>query len=193
MILRTALLASTTLALVAGVTSAWSASLFDVNQFTAITADPRASKVGDQVTVLIVEAATAESRSDTSSNAGFGVDAGLTDGSGLSRVGASIETDSAGAARTARVGRIQGQLSAFVERATPSGGLLIRGRQEIVINGELQQISVEGVIRPEDVSAENTVLSTRLADALIRFNGEGWVSDGQRPGLFRRFFHFLGF
>lgn len=168
-------------------------SLYDAERYRPLVQDAKAANVGDLVTILIVEAASAESRSDTSSDADFGIDVGVLSAAGPASAGVSAGTSSGGAGRTTRSGRLQGQVSARVEHRLPSGLLHVRGRQQITINGERQEITVEGFIRPEDILPNNTVLSSRLSDARIRMDGEGWVSASQRPGLFRRLLHFMGF
>lgn len=168
-------------------------SLYRPDAYRALTADPRAQGIGDVVTVLIVEAASAESSADSTEDAGFELSAGLTDASGLSRGGVSVDTGSVGSGRTARAGKLRAQVSARVDKVLDNGNLLIRGSQLITINGEQQRITVQGVVRPIDIAPDNTVLSGRMMDARIEYVGEGWVARNQRPGLFRRLLQFFGF
>lgn len=159
----------------------------------SLVSDQRARAAGDALTVLIIEAATAESRADTSEDASFELEAGVKDASGLSTGGLNIGSQSNGEGRTARSGRLRGQVSVLVDQVLESGNLLVRGEQLITINGEQQKISIEGIVRPIDISAENTVASTRLVNARIEYSGEGWVARSQKNGWFRRFLVFLGF
>jgi flagellar L-ring protein FlgH len=167
--------------------------LYKSGRYRSFVSDQRAARVGDPVTVLIVETSTAESRADSAEDSEFGIEAGITDAVGTTHGGVSLDTESSGAGRTARAGRLTAQLTAKVERVLESGDLFIRGTQAITINGEQQIIKLEGSVRPLDVSAKNTVLSTRLADARIEYLGQGWVADNQKPGLFRRILQFIGF
>lgn len=168
-------------------------SLYDAHQFQPLTADRRAIGIGDPLTVLVVEIASAESRAETTSGSKFGIDAGSTDATGLARAGVSVDTDSSGTGKTTRTGSVKAQLSVRVEQKLESGNLFVRGQQLIVVNGEQQRIRVEGIVRPIDISADNIVLSTRLVDAKIEYSGAGWVSNNQKPGLFARLARFLGF
>jgi len=68
----------------------------------------------------------------------------------------------------------------------------VSGAQSLKINGEQQLITLSGVVRTRDIAADNTVLSSRIAEARIRFDGRGFVSDQSKPGWLARFFAFLG-
>lgn len=92
---------------------------------------------------------------------------------------------------TARGGTLEAKMTTRVVEIFPNGNLRIEGRQRIVINGEDQEIVVSGVVRPRDISPDNTVLSTYVADAEIVFNGTGVVGDKQTPGLLTRLLDWL--
>ena len=78
------------------------------------------------------------------------------------------------------------QISARVIQVLPNGNLVVRGSREITVNYEKQYIIVQGVVRPEDISPENTVLSTYIADAKIDYTGKGDLSRQQRQGWLSR-------
>lgn len=172
---------------------AFAENLYDEARFRPLTADLRAREIGDLLTVLVVESSTAESRADSSESGDFSVEAGVTDDGAPSIVGFNIESDSNGAGRTARTGRLRAQLSVRVEEVLANGNLYVRGRQAITVNGEQQDIKLAGIVRPVDISSDNVVLSSRIMDAQIEYTGQGWVSRSQRPGVFRRLLQFLGF
>ena len=73
----------------------------------------------------------------------------------------------------------------------PNGLLRIEGRQNITVNGEVQEIIVTGLVRSKDIASDNTVLSTYVADAEIIFTGNGSLGDKQMPGLLTRLFNWL--
>lgn len=173
--------------------SAHAQNLYPQDGYRSLYEDPRARHVGDIVTVLVVESSVAESAADTSESGDFDVDASVNYSSSSHGAGLNIGSGSSGMGKTARTGRLQAQVSARVDELLPNGNMLIRGAQTIRINGENQRISLEGYVRPVDIGADNAVLSTRMMNARIDYSGEGWVSRNQRPGLFRRFFQFLGF
>jgi flagellar L-ring protein precursor FlgH len=75
---------------------------------------------------------------------------------------------------------------------TPNGDLTVQGEQELLLNGERQLIVLSGVVRPRDIAENNTVSSSRLADARIEFDGEGFIADKSKPGWIARFFAAIG-
>ena len=74
----------------------------------------------------------------------------------------------------------------------PNGDFLISGRQDIDVNGEARVVEVRGQIRPLDISPDNTIPSSRLANAQINYDGKGYVSRSGKPGIINRIFSFLG-
>jgi flagellar L-ring protein precursor FlgH len=108
-------------------------------------------------------------------------------------VSAATATDSDGAGSTQRSGRLLAQLSVRVTDVNENGDLVVAGRKSVRVNGEDQVITLNGVVRPRDIAESNTVLSSRIADMRIRFDGEGFVADQSRPGLLARLFRRLGF
>ena len=93
-----------------------------------------------------------------------------------------------GDASTNRSGSLTARISCLVTHVYPNGNLRIYGSEAIAINNERSILTVEGVIRPADITWSNTVLSTQIADARIEYTGRGVVSDLQRPGIFMRGF-----
>jgi flagellar L-ring protein precursor FlgH len=79
-----------------------------------------------------------------------------------------------------------------VEEVLPNGDLRISGEQELDIAGERSHIRLKGRVRRSDISASNAVLSSRIADARIEYNGKGFASRGAKPGIISRVFNFLG-
>ncbi|MCG8673553.1 MAG: flagellar basal body L-ring protein FlgH, partial [Pseudomonadales bacterium] len=84
---------------------------------------------------------------------------------------------------TRREGELRAQVSATLVEQDERGYFLVKGNQNITINGEEQIIALEGWLRPHDVDQNNVVLSTRLADAKIEYQGFGDKSDTEKPGF----------
>jgi flagellar L-ring protein precursor FlgH len=147
--------------------------------------------VGDSLTVLIYESATATSRADTSASRTSKLDVSATDLHNT--VGGKVSTDNdfEGGGAERRSGEVIARVSVTVVEIAPNGDLRVKGDQRIALNSETQRISVEGRLRPQDISAENTVLSSRLADAQIELKGRGLLSSRQKPGWLVRFFQWL--
>ena len=157
--------------------------------------DLRAMRVGDIITVKIVEKHKGSKSADTSaerdssinnsvSGGTFGIP-GLTGNSALAKqlgVKASSENKFSGKGATNREDTLTGTISAMVTEVLPNGDLRIEGRREVAVNAEKQTMILSGVVRRVDVDTKNTVFSTSIADAKISYSGLGVVDDVQRPG-----------
>jgi flagellar L-ring protein precursor FlgH len=174
------------------VSSVHAASLYQPSNYQPYTSDLRQRRVGDLVTIMVYENASASTVANTSAgrDAGVGVEvqgAGKSHGAGVK---ANNQLDGRG--RTEREGRVLAQITVSIREITPSGDLLVAGEQLLEVNNERQQIRVEGRVRPQDVSDANVVLSTRLANAKISYAGEGDLANIQRPGWWQRFLTLFG-
>lgn len=169
------------------------ATLFDEPSYRSLVAEHKALRAGDVLTVIVQEAASATSTADLRSQRNFTVSAqaGTSNGDTHSAA-AGTASDSDGVGRTQRSGRLLAQLSVRVIDVNPNGDLNVSGQQSLRINGEEQLITLSGLVRPRDIGENNTVLSSRIADARIRFDGKGFVTDQSRPSWLARLFNFLG-
>ena len=77
-------------------------------------------------------------------------------------------------------------VTASIVEKLPGGNLRIEAKREIKVNREKQDVTLAGIIRPEDISTFNTILSTQIADARILFTGKGVLGDTQGPNWFAR-------
>jgi flagellar L-ring protein precursor FlgH len=170
-------------------------TLYSDKAYVGLVSDPRAARVGQTLTVLIYEQATAATSADRETNKSIGFsgqydEVTATDGvrttDAFSQYGADASTRSEGGGTISRSGRLVASVSVSVMEILPSGELHVRGQQLIEFNEETQFIKVEGRVRPEDISADNTVISTRLADAQISYVGDGLLGRQQKPGLITR-------
>jgi flagellar L-ring protein precursor FlgH len=82
-------------------------------------------------------------------------------------------------------------MTAEVVEVRPNGDLLVVGKRTIQINAETETLKISGVVRPGDISADNTIVSTQIAQANIYLDGKGTVSNPQKPGLLSNMFNFL--
>jgi flagellar L-ring protein FlgH len=167
-------------------------TLYKPGSFQGLTSDLRARRAGDLLTIMVYESASASSTAGTSAgrDAGVGLDVQGTGKSWGAGVNASNQTEGRG--RTQREGKVLAQITVTIREVTASGDLVIAGEQLLEINNERQQISVEGRVRAQDVSDTNVVLSTRIADARIRYSGQGDLADKQRPAWWQRFLTVFG-
>ncbi len=166
--------------------------LYHGDGWPAVTADRKARAVGDAVSILIVEATKASSKlennSGRKSQTGGKFQAGGIDEEASIEFGGSY----AGHGEVVRAEQFVAQISATVIALAPNGDLVIEGKQQMLINGEETLIAVRGHVRPQDISADNAVPSSRIADAQIDYDGKGFVSRSAKPGLLSRLFSFLG-
>ncbi|HHY47240.1 MAG TPA: flagellar basal body L-ring protein FlgH [Firmicutes bacterium] len=139
----------------------------------SLFSDHKARDVGDVLTVLIVERAIASNKAQTTS----GNDAGLSFAQGtgllsfLPEAGLGVNSDFRGSKSTTRSGNLVAKMTARVIEALPGGYLKIQGTQTLAINNERQHIVITGIVRPQDIHPDNTVLSTYIADAEIKYEG----------------------
>jgi flagellar L-ring protein FlgH len=160
--------------------------------------DQRATKVGDIVTVRIDISDRAKVSNETTRSREAEEKAGVTNLLGLEKTIAPIlpsaftpatalnlDTDSSskGAGAVNRSEQIALTVAAVVTQVLPNGNLVVEGRQEVRINFEVRDLTVSGVVRPEDVSATNEIKHTQLAEARISYGGRGQLTDMQQPRL----------
>jgi flagellar L-ring protein precursor FlgH len=178
--------------------------------------DRKARGVGDLVTVLVDESFFAEGSASTSLgktadiSASLASDIGLADmlrqggrrffellgvdpagvgaaaGTQVNAVQSSATNEFEGDGETSREGRLGAVVTCRVVNELPGGIFHLRGRRQIVVNHELQLLTVEGLVRRDDISIRNIVPSTALAEARLTFDGIGVIDDKQRPSLLAR-------
>lgn len=150
-------------------------------------------EIGDLVTILIVEQASASQQAETKDGKDVQISAGPNTGAfqGIPSLGAGWNADYSGKGSTTRGGSLKATISVQVKEILPGGILILEGRQVIRVNKEDQVIVITGNVRSEDILTDNTVFSTRIANAVIEFQGKGTVSDSQKPGLLWKIFHWV--
>lgn len=166
--------------------------------------DMKARKVGDIVTVRIVEDPEAELNANTKTSRSSSIDASKLKFLGYmkalaeknSRLAqdpgtddlmlASLGTKFDGKGSSDRDGHVKAYITAVVEKVLFNGNLYINGQREVRVNNETQYITLSGVVRPKDITSSNEVSSSFIADARITYSGSGPVADKQRPGWLGR-------
>jgi len=172
---------------------ALAADLYRPNSWSALASDRKAAAPGDILTILIYENASAANSSNTKSAKKSSLDGQISSGTSFAKNGSlSFAGASDNQGSTGRSGQMVAQMSAVVEQVLANGDLEISGAERLNINRERTVIRVRGRVRPTDISADNMVLSSRIADASIDYDGAGFVTRSGRPGLVTRIFNFLG-
>ena len=181
----------------------WGASVWAQDGGTSyanyLFSDQRAHEVGDLLTVLVLESSSAsnqastmvdkEDRAQFSASASYGRNAS---GAGfLPLFDSEMSNKYEGDASTKRSGEVRATITARVEDVDEHGNLVIQGSRTVEVNNEKQMMMLSGVVRPRDVAADNTVLSSKIVDAQITYKGKGVVQQGHRPGWFVRFINWL--
>lgn len=161
--------------------------------------DQRASRVGDILRVTINIDDTAEFINTSVANRVTSNDSNVNAIAGLeSKIGRLIplsgvttnpanlidfnsNTQNTSNGNIIREEEVTAQVAALVTQVLPNGNLVIEGTQEVLVNYEVREISVRGVIRPQDITAENSVNSAQIAQARIVYSGRGRISDTSQP------------
>ncbi|HPF47516.1 MAG: flagellar basal body L-ring protein FlgH [Alphaproteobacteria bacterium] len=164
--------------------------------------DARASAVGDILTVNItindaasINNATTRTRAnseDLNMNKMLGLETlvpdSLTPGDLVNTTGA---TSNVGTGKVDRKESINLVVAAVVTQVLPNGNLVIQGKQEVRVNFEVREMTIMGVIRPEDISSTNTIEHTQIAEARISYGGRGQLTDFQQPRYGSQLFDIL--
>ncbi len=173
--------------------SIWQAST------SGLVDDFKARAKGDTVTVVITEQASASKQATTSTDRTTEVDAGIPNLLGLEQTGitnymdlsklinASTSSKYDGSGSTTRKENLNATITATVVDVLANGNLLIEGRRNVKVNNEDQIIVLDGIVRPKDISPDNVIYSTQIADARISYSGKGIISDRQKPGWLMNF------
>ncbi|MFV1922192.1 MAG: flagellar basal body L-ring protein FlgH [Methylotenera sp.] len=167
-------------------------NLYEEDSYRSLISDRRAHKIGDVLTVLVVEnsSATATAGTGTDKSNDLGLRFSIPNRQESSSLG--FEEGFDGQGKIARSGKLLAQISVTVKDISQNGDLLISGDQLIEINEEKQSINLEGKVRPIDIDERNTVLSTRIAEAKIKYVGDGVLAESQHKGWLSRIISFLG-
>ncbi|MCB2183519.1 MAG: flagellar basal body L-ring protein FlgH [Desulfobulbaceae bacterium] len=163
--------------------------------------DSRASKVGDIIMVEVVETSNGKKSARTKTEREATVEAGITQFFGFEKwlsaknanftpsatsLQANSTNDFEGKGETERNSTVTATLSARVIDVTMEGNLVIQGYREIRVNNETQFLVVSGIVRPRDISPDNSIKSSYIANARIEYSGTGVISEKQQPGWLAR-------
>jgi len=170
-----------------------SQTLFDVSMFT----DQKARQVGDLLTIIVVERASASKEANTQTSRSSNRNGSLGGFVGINTrgLGEGIRLNSgstfAGSGSTSRSETLNATVPVTVTEVLPNGNLKVEGQRQVTVNDEKQILNVKGVVRPHDIAPNNTIFSTNLANAEITYKGDGIVSRQQKPGLISRILDFI--
>jgi flagellar L-ring protein precursor FlgH len=156
--------------------------------------DQRAHQVGDLLTVSVNITDKASIANETQRSRTNKEDSGITDFIGAKTInnpakavlpGRILTADSTassdGKGSVDRQEALQTNVAAVVTQVLPNGNLVVEGKQEIRVNFEMRELIVAGIVRPEDIQSDNTIDSTKIAEARIAYGGRGQITDVQQP------------
>ncbi len=160
--------------------------------------DRTAHKAGDVITIIINEntteswaATTATSKTDSTSVPTPSLPNIPIIGGLFKALGVSDSSSTSGTGTTTQAGKLAARMTCIVKNVLPGGNLVIEGTRFVRVNKDTQMVTLTGVVRREDVQPDNTVLSEKIANAEIRTDGKGQISDRQRKGILTRLLDWL--
>ena len=172
-------------------------SIFQASEgYAALYEGTRARRVGDPVTIVLVERTSASKSAGTNldSGGGFSItppttgalnlfnqsDASISGKRGFKGTGAADQSNA-----------LSGEISVTVAAVLPNGTMLVQGQKRVTLNRGDEFIQIKGIIRPTDIDANNRIASTRVADAQIAYTGKGDVARASRQGWLSRLFQVI--
>lgn len=171
-------------------------SLYQSGNFDSLFVDRRALGVGDVVTIRLEERTTSQKSAETtvSKETSNQIVNPKVLGSVIRGTGSAdlnlldSNTDFSGNAESDQSNSLSGTLTAVIAEVYPNGLMRVRGEKWLNLNRGEEYLRVSGLLRPEDIGDDNSVSSTRLADARIAYSGTGALADANAPSWLARFF-----
>jgi len=179
-------------------------AIFQSGQEISLFEDAKARRVGDILTVVLVEQTTASKKADTSTSKkqDTQLDNPTILGAPLSfnmpgpsnrdlNLGTTLSGSRSfeGAGDSSQSNKLQGNVTVTVAEVLSNGNLVVRGEKQLTINQGDEYIRFSGIVRPSDIGPNNTVLSTSVADAKIAYTGKGTLDDSNSSGWLASFFN----
>lgn len=160
----------------------------DNGLFTTTAADYKASRIGDLITIVVVQDVTAQNTGNVSTDRSFTASSGITAlpaGIKTTKVQSLFSPNStatlSGKTSAATTSTLRTQLTGRVVAVLPTGQLVVEAERGILMNNERQTVLVRGLVRPGDISPANSVSSNNMGNLELELKGKGVLSDGTRP------------
>ena len=175
-------------------TASYNANSLWRNGSRAFFKDQRAARIGDLLTITVNFTDKANMANESQRSRDAKDDVGVADFAGKQLLtgaaakalgGQLLKTESQssydGKGSTVRQENLQTNVAAVVTQVLPNGNLVVEGKQEIRVNFEIRELIVAGIVRPEDIQSDNTIDSSKIAQARIAYGGRGQITDVQQP------------
>jgi flagellar L-ring protein FlgH len=173
--------------------AATAGAIYAAGAYAPLTSGARASQVGDIVTIILVERTSASKSSATKTDRAG--DYGLTPPTTgplnfikPSDINFGSTQSFSGKGDSSQSNTLTGEVSVTILEVFPNGTMRVRGEKQLTLNRGDEHVQISGLIRGADISPDNRILSTRVADARIRYTGKGDVARASRQGWLQRFF-----
>jgi len=171
-------------------------SIYADQQSMELFADPRAHRIGDILTITLVESTQASKKAATSTNKKNGntissptlLGQGLKIGGKSADISLSSNNAFAGDGTSSQSNQLTGEITVTVAQRLSNGALVVRGEKWLTINQGEELVRISGIVRPQDIGNDNVVASSRVADARIEYVGKGTLADANTRGWLSRFF-----
>ncbi|HEX8925731.1 MAG TPA: flagellar basal body L-ring protein FlgH [Terriglobales bacterium] len=164
------------------------------SNFSDLCTDYRSHRLGEAIQIQIVEQTLMSASATVNNQRAFSTSSAVTSLPGRMKtgginplLGANSGTTLKGSGQTSRNSSLQTTLTGQIVAVLPNGSLVVEARRDVLMNNERQVLALRGLVRPGDVSSENSVLSTQLANLEVEVKGRGIISDAtHQPNIFMR-------
>ena len=175
-------------------------AIYQPMQSQGLFEDYKARRIGDLLSVVLVEQTNAAKSATTSVSKGSEIDMNVgnldlfgrrlntTDQSLIGGINASGDRSFDGSGTSSQSNRLSGQITVTVADVLSNGNLLVQGEKWLGLNQGKEYVRLRGIVRPVDITANNTVLSTQIADVQVHYGGTGALADSNTMGWVTRFF-----
>ena len=168
-------------------------AIFQIGGYTPLTSGMRASQVGDVLTIMLVERTSATKSSSANTDRSGDISLVPPASGPLSLLKPKFLNSSGaqsfqGQGDAAQSNALTGEVSVTVTAVYPNGTMLVRGEKLLTLNRGDERLQMSGIVRAADISPDNKIISTRVADAKIRYIGKGEIARASRQGWLQRFF-----
>jgi flagellar L-ring protein precursor FlgH len=173
-----------------------SGSLYQVRSISLFE-DPKPYRIGDVLTIILQEQTSASKTAATSTLKDDDIDINVPsllgvapthNGNTLLDAQLTPSREFSGEADSSQSNSLTGEITVTVVDILPNGNLVVQGEKWLTLNKGKEYIRIAGVIRPQDVKSDNTITSSKLADAQIAYSGEGFLADSNEQGWLSKFF-----
>mgnify|MGYP003584140018 CR=1 FL=1 len=173
-------------------------AIYQAGPGLALYEDPTARDVGDLLTITLVESTTAQTSASTqvAKNSEIAMAAPellgapvTWNGRDILSASASGERDFDGQGKSSQSNRLQGSVTVTVVQRLPNGNLVVQGQKNLRLNQGDELVQIQGIVRPADISRDNSVPSSRVGEARIVYGGRGAIAQSNAMGWLGRFFN----